>query len=165
MRGLFELSQMFLLLPLAGLVVGLLIAAGIALWHRHFRRMASSICAIASILVCIVAVSTVPLFDPWLWYAIANRTQFEALAASGPLSNGPKYALVEGRDVSTGLAGASPNHFVWLIYDESDAISLEPSRRPSIWRTRTINSERDPTPAIPKGRRLYGHLFLVDDFE
>jgi hypothetical protein len=165
LRALFDLSRVFFLLPLAGLVVGLLIAAGIALWRRHFRRMASSIFAIAAIPVCIVVVAKVPLFDPWLWYAIANRTRFEALAANGPPSNGPKYAVIEGRDVSTGLAGLNPNHFVFLIYDESDAVALEPSERPSIWRTRTMNSERDPTPPIPKGRRLHGHFFRVDDFE
>jgi len=38
LRGLFELSQMFFILPLAGFVVGLLIAAAVALWRRHFRR-------------------------------------------------------------------------------------------------------------------------------
>jgi hypothetical protein len=156
---------MLLLLPLVGLVVGLSIAAGIAVWRRHFRRMASSIFAIAAIPVCFVVVANVPLFDPWLWYAIANKTRFEALAASSPPSNGPKYAVVEGRDVSTGLAGIDPNHFVLLIYDESDAIGLEPSERPSVWRTRTMNPERDPTPPIPRGRRLYGHFFRVDDFE
>ena len=84
LRGLFELSQVLFLLPLAGFVVGLLIAAGIALWHRYFRRLASSIFAIAAIPVCFMTVAKVPLFDPWLWYAIANSTRFEALAGSDP---------------------------------------------------------------------------------
>ena len=164
-RALFDLSRVLFLLPLTGFVVGLLIAAGIALWGRHFRRVVSSIFAIAAIPVCFVVVAKVPLFDPWLWYAMANSTRFEALAASGPPSNGPKYAIVEGRDVSTGLAGLNPNHFVFLIYDESDAVGLEPSDRPGIWRTRTMNRERDPIPPIPRGRQLYGHFFRVDDFE
>jgi hypothetical protein len=101
-RALFDLSRVLFLLLLAGFVVGLLIAAGIALWRRHFRRVASSIFAVAAIPVCFVVVAKVPLFDPWLWYAMANSTRFEALAASGPPSSGPKYAVVEGRDVSTG---------------------------------------------------------------
>jgi hypothetical protein len=164
-RAILDLSRVLFLLPLAGFVVGLLIAAGIALWRRHFRRVASSIFAIAAIPVCMVIVAKVPLFDPWLWYTIANRTRFEALAASGPPSNGPKYAVVEIRDVSTGFAGIDPNHFIALIYDESEAVGLEPSERPGIWRTRTMNPERDPIPPIPRGRRLYGHFFRVDDFE
>lgn len=84
-RALFDLSRVPLMLPLAGLAVGLLIAAGIALWRRQGRRMASSIFAIAAISFCMVVVADVPLFDPWLWYALANRTRFEALAASAPL--------------------------------------------------------------------------------
>ena len=105
MRALFDLSRVLFLLPLAGFVVGLLIAAGIALWRRHFRRVASSIFAIAVIPVGFVVVAKVPFFDPWFWYAMANRARFEAFVASGPPSNGSKYAVVEGRDVSTGLAG------------------------------------------------------------
>jgi hypothetical protein len=158
LRGLFELSRVLFLLPLAGFVVGLLIAAGIALWRRHFRRVASSIFAIMAIPICFVVVTTVPLFDPWLWYALANSTRFEALAASDPPSNGPKYAVVEVRDVSTGLV-INGNHFIALVYDESDAVGLDPSERPSIWRTRTVFGY-----PIPEGRRLYGHFFIVDEF-
>jgi hypothetical protein len=164
-RGLFDLAAMLLLLPLAGFVVGLLIAAGIALWHRHVRRMASSIVAIIAIPICLMIVARVLLFDPWFWYALTNRTRFEAIAASGAPSNGSKYAVVAGRDVSTGLAGLNPNHFVFLIYDESDAVGLDPSERLGTWRTRTLDPERDPTPSIPRGKRLFGHFFRVDEFE
>jgi len=157
-RGLFELSQVFFLLPLAAFVVGLLIAGGIALWRRHFRRVASSISAIMAIPICFVVVAKVPLFDPWLWYAIANITRFEALAASDPRPNGPKYAEIEVRDVSTGLV-INGNHFIALVYDESDAVGLDPSERPSIWRIRTEFGS-----PFPRGRRLYGHLFRVDIF-
>src|ERR1700710_259879 len=59
-RALFDLSRVLFLLPLAGFVVGLLIAAGIALWRRHFRRVASSILAIAAIPVSVVVVAKVP---------------------------------------------------------------------------------------------------------
>lgn len=158
LRSLFEFSQVFFVLPLAAFVIiGLLIAAGIALWRRHFRRVASSIFAIAAISICFVVVAKVPLFDPWLWYVIANRTHFEALAASGPSSNEPKYAVVETRDVSISFPGIGPDHSIVLIYDESDAVGLDPSERPSIWRTRTEFGY-----PIPKGRRLYDHFFIVD---
>jgi hypothetical protein len=163
-RPLFDLSRVLFLVPLAGFVVGLLIAAGIGLWRRHFRRVASSIVAIAAIPACILVVAKVPLFDPWLWYAIANRTRFEALATSVPQSNGLKYAVVETADVSTGLAGLNPNHFIALVYDESDAVGLEPSERPSVWQTRGLWPALSSRP-IPIGKRLYGHFFRVDDFE
>jgi hypothetical protein len=163
-RALFDLSQMFFVLLLTSFVLGLLIAAGSSLWRRHFRRVASGIFAIAAIPVCIVIVANVPLFDPWLWYAIANKTRFETLAASNSPSNEPKYAVVEGRDVSIGFAGLNANHFVLLIYDETDAVGLEPFERPDIWRTRSMNPEGSYLP-IPRGRRLYGHLFRVDEFQ
>ena len=164
-RTLCDLSRVLFLLPLAAFVVGLLIAAGVALWHRHFRKVGSSLLAIAAVPVCVVVVARVPLFDPWLWYAMANSSRFEALATSHPLSTGPVYAVIEGRDVSTGLVGLSPNHFVFLIYDESDAVGLAPSERPSIWRTRTMNSEFNPAPPVPRGKHLYGHFFRVDEFD
>lgn len=148
---------------IAGFVVGLLIAAGIALWHLHVRRTASSIAAIIAIPICLTVVARVSLFDPWFWYALANRTRFEALAASDSPSKGPKYTVVVGRDVSTGLAGLSPNHLVLIIYDESDAVGLDPSERPAIWRTRSMNPEGSYIP-IPRGTQLFGHFFRVDEF-
>ncbi len=120
--------------------------------------------AIVAIPVCFVAVDKMSIFDPWLWYTIANRTRFEALAARGLPSDGLKYAVVEIRDVSTGFAGIDPNHFVALIYDESDALGLEPSQRPDVWRARRLWPAFETNP-IPRGRRLYGHFFRVDEFE
>jgi hypothetical protein len=163
-RALFDLSQMLFFLPVAGFVLGLLIAAGVALWKRRIRRVASSIAAITAIPICFVVVARVPLFDPWLWYTIANRGRFEALAAGDSPPNAPKYAVIEIRDVSTGFVGLDPNHFVALIYDESDAVGLPPSERPSIWRARSVWSGVNAKP-FPKGRRLFGHFFRVDQFE
>jgi len=121
--------------------------------------MASSIIAIAVIPICYVAVAEAPFLDPWLWYVIANHTRFESLAASNSPSSGPKFAVIESRDVSAGLV-INGNHFIDLVYDESDAIGLEPSERPSIWRTRTVFGA-----PYPAGKRLYGHFFKVDEFE
>jgi hypothetical protein len=158
LRPVLDLSRLLLLVPLAGVALAFLILAAIALWRRQFRRAASSVVAIAAIPVCFVLVAKVPLFDPWLWYVIANKAHFEAVAAGDP-----KYAVIETRDVSTGFAGLDPNHFVALIYDESDAVGLEPSERPDIWKTRSLWPAPDSTP-IPKGRRLVGHFFRVDEF-
>jgi hypothetical protein len=158
-RPLFEIL-LLIVLPLAFFVVGLLISAGIALWRRHFRQMASSILAIAVIPICYVVIAKTPFFDPWLWYVIANPARFEALAASNPPSSGPQFAVIEIRDVSAGLV-INGNHFIALVYDESDAVDLEPSERPSIWRTRTMFGAM----SFPRGKRLYGHFFRVDEFE
>jgi hypothetical protein len=158
-RPFFEIL-LLIALPLAFFVVGLLISAGIALWRRHVRQMASGILAIAVIPICYLVIAKAPFFDPWLWYVIANHTRFEALAASNSPSGGPKFAVIESRDVSAGLV-VNGNHFTTLVYDESDAVGLEPSERPSIWRTRTMFGA---TP-FPEGERLYGHFFRVDEYE
>lgn len=158
-RPLFELLVL-IVLPLAFFVVGLLISAGIALWRGQLRKMTSSILAIAVVPICYVVVAKSPLFDPWLWYVIANYTRFEALAASNSPASGLKFAVIEDRDVSAGLV-ISGNHFIDLVYDESDAIGLEPSERPSIWRTRKMFG----AVPFPRGKRLYDHFFRVDKFE
>ena len=160
-RSAIDLSRLLLVLLLAGFSVGLLIAAGIALYRRQFRRAVSSVVAIAALPVCFVIVAKVPLFDPWLWYAIANKNRFETLVASDPV-NRVKYAVLREDDVSTGFSGIDPNHFVLLIYDESDDVGRKPSDRPDIWRARMIPGLDAP---IPKGRKLYGHFFRVDCFK
>jgi hypothetical protein len=48
-RALFDLSRVLFVLLLVCFVVGLLIAAGIALWRGHLQGMASSIFAVAAI--------------------------------------------------------------------------------------------------------------------
>ena len=162
-RSSIDLLLVLSVLPIAVFVLGLLLAAGIALCRRHFRRAASSVFAIVAIPVCFTFVGTVPLFDPWLWYVLTNRTRLEALAASDSLPNEPKYALLGTWDVSTGIAGLNPAHFVSLIFDESDAVGLKPSERPSIWRSRSMWPPSGSGP-IPQGKRLYRHFFRVDKF-
>jgi hypothetical protein len=90
---------------------------------------------------------------------MANHSRFEALAASNPPC-GPKFAVIEIRDMPAGLV-INGNHFIALVYDESDAIGLEPAARPSIWQSRPIFLAMP----FPKGKRLYGHFFSADEFE
>jgi hypothetical protein len=85
------------------------------------------------------------LFDPWFWYVIWNKSRFEASAANDAPPNGPRFAIIEERDVSTGIAGVTPNHFIALVYDESDAVDREPF---------------DPTET-----RIYGHFFRRDYYQ
>lgn len=158
--GLLNFTEILLVPVLFLLIVlGLLVEAGVTLWWRQYRRAASSILAIMAIPVCAVVIARAPLFDPWLWYAVANKGRFEALAIHDPPPNGPKYAKTEVWDLSSGLA-VNGNHFAALVYDESDAVALQPSERPIIWQTRTEFGL-----PLPKGTRLCGHLFKVDWFE
>lgn len=158
--GLLNFTEI-LLVPVLflGIVLGLFVEAGVVLWRRQYRRAASSILAIVAIPVCVVVIARAPLFDPWKWYAVANKSRFETLAVHDPPPGGPKYAKTKVWDVSSGLV-VNGNHFVTLVFDESDEVGLDPAERPSIWQTRTEFGL-----PLPKGARLYGHLFKVDWFE
>jgi hypothetical protein len=149
---------------LLGLVLGLLSAAAVALWHRRFRRAVSSVVAIAMIPACFISLTNVPIFDPWLWYVLANRVRFDARMAHDTASDVGRFAVIEVRDVSVGLAGLKADYFVALVYDESDAVGLAPPERPRVWQSRGLWPAFPGVP-IPKGRRLWGHYFRVDDFE
>ncbi|WP_245441668.1 hypothetical protein [Rhizobium leguminosarum] len=122
LRGDFDLlGGPLLVLSIAGMLLVWFISALVALFRRRLRGMASSFIAITIVPVCFGTIVTVPLFDPWLWYAIFNKSSFEAAAATnGSSQNSPKFAIIEARDVSTGIAGVGLNHFVALIYSEGD---------------------------------------------
>jgi hypothetical protein len=117
----------------------------VALFRCQFLRMASGMTALIALPAAFFVITAVPLFDPWLWYVVYNKSQFEAFAAKDTTPNGPRFAVIEERDVSTGIAGVAPNHFIALIYDEGDGVGREPS---------------DPT-----GTRIYGHFFRRDYYQ
>lgn len=126
LRGLLDLLGVPLLFLL---VVGILffwfISAFIALCRRRFRGMASSLIAIVIVPACLVTIVNVPLFDPWLWYIVFNKSSFEAAAAANDSpQNSPKFTIIEEREITTGIAGVTQNHFVVLIYSESDPDKL-----------------------------------------
>ncbi|MGO7536748.1 hypothetical protein [Rhizobium leguminosarum] len=122
LRGLFDLlGGPLLVLSVVGILLMWFISAIAAQYDRRLRGMASSFIAITVVPVCFGTIVTVQLFDPWLWYAIFNKSSFEAAAATnGSSQNSPKFAIIDARDVSTGIAGAGYNHFVALIYSEGD---------------------------------------------
>ena len=161
MRGQLETAQLLSILLMSGFGLVIAVAACIALWERRWRMLASNLIAITAIPVAFEVGANALVFDPWLWYAVSNSARFEAQAAGTAGGNEPRYAVLEQRDVSTGYVGLSPNHFVTLIYDESDAVGLDPAERPTIWRGRSLWPGADGAP-IPRGRRLYGHVFRVD---
>jgi hypothetical protein len=160
MRTLLDLAGLLFMMPLLVFVLYLLVACIVALWRRHIRHAVSSLLAIAAIPLCAMVVIAVPLFDPWLWYAVLDGAHLKERFTSDQSSDQPKFAIIEIRDVSTGIVG-SGNHFVALVYDESDAVELPPDKRPAIWRDRSLWPAVGFTP-IPRGQRLYGHFFKVD---
>ncbi|AVA20387.1 MULTISPECIES: hypothetical protein [unclassified Rhizobium] len=147
LRGLLDLFGVPLLF-LAAVVTLFVwsISALIALCHRRFRGMASSVIAVVIVPVSVVTIGGAPLFDPWLWYVIFNKSSLEpAAAANGNPQNSPKFTIVEERDVSTGIAGVTSNHFITLIYSESD---------PGSW-----------APPDADVRHIYGNFYRRDEFE
>lgn len=131
------------LLLLATLIAMLAWLAGalFALYRRQFRRMASSFVAIFVVPLCFFTVLKSPLFDPWLWYVIINKSRLDAAIAARAYDQ----AAFKEIDVSTGLAGVTPNHFIELIYSESN-----------------IDGKQTANSSIT---HLYGNFYRRDEFD
>ncbi|WP_321384050.1 hypothetical protein [Rhizobium sp.] len=111
-----------LLLVTVIMLLAYLVAAFISLCRCRFRRMSSSLVAIVFVPLCFVTISRVPIFDPWLWYVIFNKSTLEAEAAAKgntePASQ--QSTTIEERDVTFGLALGGNNHFIDLIYSKNN---------------------------------------------
>lgn len=140
---LFGLPLLFVTVAVLSLVW--LIVAVIALFRRRWRRMTSSILAIVTIAVGFSMVAAVPLFDPWFWYVIINKSKFEATVLGKVSVDSKPFAVIDEWDISTGLAGVSANHFIALVYDGSDGTPPDPSNQ---YQT-----------------HVYGHFYLRDHYE
>ncbi|TPM92183.1 hypothetical protein FJ977_29815 [Mesorhizobium sp. B2-1-3A] len=128
-----------LLLVILTALLACLVAALVSLCRRQFRRMASGFVGIAVILLCFLTVVRAPLFDPWLWYVILDKSRLDTEAGAY------KQTIIEERDVSTGLAGLNPAHVIDLIYSESN-----------IDGQKTSNSSTT---------HLYGNFYRRDEFD
>ncbi|MDK4715933.1 hypothetical protein [Rhizobium sp. CNPSo 4039] len=127
LRGSLDLFgfPVFLML-VAGMLFFWVIRAFVDLFYRRFRGALSSFVAIAIVPASLMAIVSAPIFDPWLWYVVCNKSSFESTAAvNGSVQNGQRVALIEERDITTGIAGVTTNHFVALIYSEGDPADLE----------------------------------------
>lgn len=117
-----------LFLLVAGMLLFWVISAFVALFYRRFRAAMGSFIAIAIVPASLMAIVSVPIFDPWLWYVVFNKSSFESAAsANRSVQNGQKFSLIEERDITTGIAGVTTNHFVALIYSDGDPAKLESS--------------------------------------
>ncbi|RUL96551.1 hypothetical protein [Rhizobium chutanense] len=152
LRGLFDLlGGALLFLSVVGILFIWFIGAFVALCRRRLRGMVSRLAAIIIVPVCFGTMVIVPLFDPWLWYVIFNKSSFEAAAAaSGSAQNG---TILEGRDVSTGIVGAGDNHFVALIFSESDPPKLVYG-----------DSDEEKLAANSVLTHLYGNFYRRDEY-
>lgn len=155
LRGLFDLlGGALLFLSVVGVLFVWFIGAFVALCRRRLRGMVSRLVAIIIVPVCFGTLITVPLFDPWLWYVIFNKSGFEAAAAaSGSSQNGTKFSIIESRDVSTGIVVAGDNHFVALIYSESDPHKLVYG-----------DSDEDKLASGSVLTHLYGNFYRRDEY-
>ena len=146
LRDLFHFPGFLLLfLPAIFSVLIWFISAIIALFRLHFRLVASNIAAIALLYGCLSAILIVPIFDPWFWYVLINKSRFEAaVVANSPTEGGPRFAIVEEWDVSQGISGESFNHLVTLIYDE--------------------NATADVASSHLDQKHLYGHFYRRDSY-
>lgn len=102
------------------------VSAIIALWRRQFRAAVSSILAILAIPTSLALAGAIPVSDPWLWYVLLNQSRLEIVAANSRSDTDANFVVLEERDVSTGIAGVSPAHFVALIYSERRLEELAP---------------------------------------
>ncbi|MBB4237538.1 hypothetical protein [Rhizobium esperanzae] len=155
LRGLFDLlGGPLLFLSVVGVLLVWFIGAFIALCRLRLRGMVSRLFAIIIVPVCFGTLINVPLFDPWLWYVIFNKSSLEAAAAaSGSSQNGTKFSVIEGCDVSTGIAGLGVNHFVAVIYSESDPHKLVYG-----------DSDEDKLASNAVLTHLYGNFYRRDEY-
>jgi len=144
LRGFLDLAGPLILL---GVVVTLLVwlaSAFIALYRRYFRRAASSVIAVLGVPACSAILLATSLSDPWVWYVVLNKSSFETAAANSISLASQKFVVLEERDITTGVAGVTENHFVALIFSESDPAELALS--------------------IPGLRHIYGNFYRRDEF-
>lgn len=131
LRGIFDLlGGLLLLLTMIGFLLVVLISTIVCVFRLRLRRLASNVLAFLCIPVCLMTLMLVPLFDPWFWYVVVNQSAFEAEAATKTPKEGSKIVIIEGRDISTGLAGAGDNHFVQIVYSGADPNTLTSSDQP-----------------------------------
>jgi hypothetical protein len=114
---------------LVALAIGLIVT----LVRRRFRTALSLACALAVVPLLLVGTRHLFFCNLYYWYVLFNQTQFETAArkASPP----PTFAVLETRDVSTGLV-INPNIFASIVDDETSQLGVLPAERSSQWQNR-----------------------------
>lgn len=144
LRALLDLAGPLILLAVVLTLLVWLASAFMALYRQRFQRAVGSFIAILSVPACSAILLATSISDPWVWYVVLNKSRFETAAANSRSMASPKFVVLEERDISTGIAGVTENHFVALIYSESDPDELASS--------------------IPGLRHIYGNFYRRDKF-
>ncbi|MCQ1573050.1 hypothetical protein NFO65_20190 [Neorhizobium galegae] len=144
LRALLDLAGPLILLAVVLTLLVWLASAFMALYRQKFQRAVGNFIAILSVPACSAILLATSISDPWVWYVVLNKSRFETAAANSPSMASPKFVVLEERDISTGIAGVTENHFVALIYSESDPDELASS--------------------IPGLRHIYGNFYRRDKF-
>lgn len=144
LRGVLDLAGPLILLAVVLTLLVWLASAFIALYRQKFRRAVGNVIAILSVPACSAILLATSLSDPWVWYVVLNKSSFETATANSVSLASPKFVVLEERDITTGIAGVTENHFVALIYSESDPDELASS--------------------IPGLSHIYGNFYRRDEF-
>jgi hypothetical protein len=143
-------------------LVGLLLGVLVALVRQRWRQAWASVLALLAFFLIIVAQERLPFCDPYYWYVRLNAAQLEAEARARSTPGEPVFALLEGRDASTGMVG-SGNDFMALVYDETDAIGQDAPARVAHWPRDEANLLRfGGLSMAQRATHLSGHFFLLD---
>jgi hypothetical protein len=152
--------SMFIFLTFLIFLVALAVGLIVTLVRRRFRTALSLACALVVVPLLLVGPRHLFVCNLYYWYVLFNQAQFETAArqASPP----PTFAVLETRDVSTGLV-INPNIFASIVYDESSELGAIPTERSPEWERRNKDALQrlrgsDGEYAV---QHLRGHFFLV----
>jgi len=141
--------------------VGLALSVLVALALRRWRQAWSRVLALAAFVLIFVAQATLPFCDPYYWYVCLNAAQLKAEARARSTPGEPVFALLEGRDASTGMV-INGNDFVALVYDETDAIGRDAPARVAHWPRDEANLLRfEHLNMGQRATHLSGHFFML----
>jgi hypothetical protein len=157
-RGLLDLFlRPIVTLTIFVFLVGLVIGAGLALIRRRFRKALSCASALGAF-VLILVIANLPVFDPYFWYVVRNKTRLEATVMMPAQAR--HFAVVGDWDVSTGLST-----FVSIVYDESGEIDRGEQRWSPAMRTLyekdVLHSYACNQCIIDHVEHVFNHFFVV----
>jgi hypothetical protein len=144
-------------------LVCLVIVLGFALIRRHFRKALSFASALGAV-VLILVIANLPVFDPYFWYVLCNKTRLEETANVMMAAQARHFAVVEDWDVSTGLA-IDPPTFVSIVHDQSGEIDQDEQRWSPAMRTLyerdILHSYSCNQCIIDHVEHVFDHFFVV----
>ena len=150
-----------MLLPTAIILFWFLIALGIHLVRRRWRRVASVVLGPAIALACMVTIFRAGFDVTWVRFE-ATKNRYIRQLQSATMS--PRFSVWRWGEIGGVM---SANSFYTLVFDESDNIAKNPQERtagnkhnPSVLSGAVAESESESGPWLSV-RHLEGHFYLV----